>query len=213
MGFNMSELKSIIAKNIADLRKQSGLTQLELAEKLNYSDKSISKWERADAIPDVTVLKEIADLFGVSLDYMVEQEHKQKTIEKITNFKKLHNRAFITGICVLAVWLIALAGFVINDIIAGSGIKFTWLSFVYAVPLTFIVWLVLNSIWFNKRRNYLIISFLMWSVLAALVITFSFFEINIWKILLVGIPAQIIIIFWSRLGYKKTNQESADIEL
>jgi len=201
----MSELKNIIAKNISDLRRDRGYTQLELAEKLNYSDKSVSKWERADAIPDVAVLKEIADLFGVTLDYMVEEEHKTKAKDKISNFKKLHNHAFITGICVLAVWLIALAGFVIADIIEG-GIKLTWLSFVYAVPLTFIVWLVLNSIWFNKRRNYFIISLLMWSTLLALVVTFMFFEVNVWKILLLGIPAQIIILFWSRIEYKKVSK-------
>lgn len=209
----MSELKNIIAKNISDLRKDRGMTQLELAEALNYSDKSISKWERAEAIPDVAVLKEIADLFGVSLDYMVEEEHKQKTMDKISNFKKLHNHAFITGICVLVVWLFALGGFVIADIIAGSGIKFTWLSFVYAVPLTFIVWLVLNSIWFNKRRNYFIISLLMWSSLAAIFVTFLLFDINLWKLFLLGIPAQIIIIFWSRLEYKKVNKGSIDNEL
>ncbi len=209
----MSELKNIIAKNIAELRRERGLTQLELAERLNYSDKSISKWERAEAIPDVAVLKEIADLFGVSLDFMVEEEHKQKTMDKISAFKKLHNHAFITGICVLAVWLIALAGFVMIDIVAGSGIKFTWLSFVYAVPLTFVVWLVLNSIWFNKRRNYFIISLLMWSVLAAVFVTLLLFVDNLWKIFLLGIPAQIIIILWSRLEYKKVSKGSADSEL
>ena len=209
----MSELKSIIAKNIAELRRERGLTQLELAERLNYSDKSISKWERAEAVPDVAVLKEIADLFGVSLDYMVEEEHKQKTMDKISAFKKLHNHAFITGICVLAVWFIALSGFVMTDIVAGSGLKFTWLSFVYAVPLTFVVWLVLNSIWFNKRRNYFIISLLMWSVLAAVFVTLLLFVGNLWKIFLLGIPAQIIIIFWSRLEYKKVNKGSADNEL
>lgn len=199
----MEELKNIIAKNISDLRREKGLTQLELAEKLNYSDKSVSKWERAEAIPDVVVLKEMAELFGVSLDYMTESEHKKKTLDKISDFKKIHNHAFITGICVLVVWFLAMLGFVITDIIIGSGIKFTWLSFVYAAPLSFIVWLVLNSIWFNKRRNFLIISLLMWSGLAALVISFLLFGHNIWKIMIIGIPAQIIIILWSRLKYKK----------
>ena len=209
----MSELKNIIAKNISDLRKDRGLTQLELAERLNYSEKSVSKWERAEAIPDVAVLKEIADLFGVTLDYMVEEEHKQKTMDKISAFKKLHNHAFITGICVLVVWLLALMGFVIADIVSDSGIKFTWLSFVYAVPLTFVVWLVLNSIWFNKRRNYFIISLLMWTSLAAIFVSFLLFENNLWKIFLLGIPAQVIIIFWSRLEYKKVNKGSAENEL
>ena len=199
----MDELKNIIAKNISDLRREKGLTQLELADKLNYSDKSISKWERAEAIPDVAVLKEIADLFGVSLDYMVEAEHKKKTLDKISDFRKVHNRAFITGICVLLVWFLALLGFIITDIIIGSGIKLTWLSFVYAVPLSFLVWLVLNSIWFNKRRNFLIISLLMWSVLAALVVSLGLFGMNFWNLLFLGIPAQTIVILWSRIKGKK----------
>ena len=199
----MDELKNIIAKNISDLRREKGYTQLELADKLNYSDKSISKWERAEAIPDVAVLKEIADLFGVSLDYMVEAEHKKKTIDKISDFRKTNNRAFITGISVLLVWFLALLGFIITDIIIGSGIKLTWLSFVYAAPLSFVVWLVLNSIWFNQRRNFLIISLLMWSVLAALVVSLGLFGMNFWKLLFLGVPAQIIIVLWSRIRIKK----------
>lgn len=202
----MTDLKNIIAKNISDLRRENGFTQFELAEKLNYSDKSVSKWERAEAIPDVAVLKEISDLFGVTLDYMVEEEHKQKTLDKISAFKRTHNHAFITGICILAVWLIALAGFVITDIVAGSGLKLTWLSFFYAAPLSITVWLVLNSVWFNKRRNYLIISLLMWTVLAAVVASFMLFDVydfNMLKIFVLGIPGQIIIILWSRLMYKK----------
>ncbi len=202
----MAELKDIIAKNIADLRRENGYTQFQLAQMLNYSDKSVSKWERADAVPDVAVLKDIADLFGVTLDYMVEEEHKQNTMDKITAFRKVHNHAFITGICILAVWLIALAGFIIVDIIMGSGIKLTWLSLIYAVPLSITVWLVLNSIWFNKRRNYFIISLLMWTALAAIVaslVLFDVVDVSVTKLFALGIPAQIIIILWSRLKYKK----------
>ena len=67
----MENIKQIVAKNIADLRRASGLTQMEFAEKLNYSDKAVSKWERGDSLPDVAVLKQIADLFQVTLDYLV----------------------------------------------------------------------------------------------------------------------------------------------
>ena len=64
-------LKNIIAQNIAELRRNNNMTQLELAEKLNYSDKAISKWERGESIPDVAVLKNIADIFLVSVDYLL----------------------------------------------------------------------------------------------------------------------------------------------
>ena len=50
------QLKQTVANNIAQLRKSKGLTQLELAERLNYSDKAVSKWERGEGLPDVLVL-------------------------------------------------------------------------------------------------------------------------------------------------------------
>ena len=68
----MNDLKLIVAKNITELRKQHGMTQLQLAEKLNYSDKAVSKWERGESVPDVAVLVEIAELFSVRLDCRVK---------------------------------------------------------------------------------------------------------------------------------------------
>ena len=67
----MDEIKTIVARNISELRQANHMTQLDLAEKLNYSDKTISKWERAESTPDIAVLIEIARLFGVTLDYLV----------------------------------------------------------------------------------------------------------------------------------------------
>lgn len=198
----MEDLKAIIAKNITDLRKSHGYTQFELAEKLNYSDKSVSKWERGESIPDVIVLKELAKLFGVSLDYMTESEHKIKNEPKQRLKDRLYNHGFITGICILLVWLLATLVYVIIDIAAES-IRLHRLAFVYAVPVSMIVWLVFNSIWFNRRRNFLIISFLMWSVLLSLFITFFPFDIWIWQIFVLGIPGQIIILLWSRIKHRK----------
>lgn len=200
----MDDLKVVIAKNISDLRKSHGYTQFELAEKLNYSDKSVSKWERGDSIPDVVVLKELADLFGVSLDYMTEAEHAVKTEPKQTVKRKIHNFSFITGISILLVWLIATLVFVIIDIVAKNAVMH-WLAFVYAVPVSMIVWLVLNSIWFNRRRNFLIISLLMWSLLLSVFITFIPF-VNVWKIFVLGIPGQIIILMWSKLRSKNQSK-------
>ena len=71
----MEELKLIIAKNIAELRKKNGMTQAEFAEKLNYSDKAISKWERGESVPDIATLKQIAEMFGVTIDYLLEEDH------------------------------------------------------------------------------------------------------------------------------------------
>ncbi len=175
-----------------------------MAEKLNYSDKSISKWERAEAAPDVAVLKEIADLFGVSLDYMIEEDHKKTEVKTVSDSSKLRNRAIITGICILGIWLLALLGFIMADMIMGNMVKYIWLSFVYAVPVSMIVWLIFNSVWFNKRRNFLIISLIVWSVLGAIFISFMMFGIVTgWKVFVIGIPAQIIIILCSKLKYRR----------
>ena len=73
----MQDLRLIISQNIVSLRRKSGLTQIELAEKLSYSDKAVSKWERGESTPDITVLKAIADIFSVTVDYLISENHPE----------------------------------------------------------------------------------------------------------------------------------------
>ena len=198
----MEDIKLVVAKNIADLRKANKLTQLELAEKLNYSDKAISKWERGDAIPDVAVLKEIADLFGVTLDYLVSADHDAEETTPRQSVRKLRNRGLITGMSILLVWFVATLSFVTTDF-AVSNVKLHWLSFIWAAPVSMVVWLVFNSIWFNKKRNFLIISLLVWSFIISLFLTLLPFKLCFWQIFILGVPAQIIILMWSGLRIKR----------
>ena len=204
---NQDSLKSIIAANISDLRKKSGMTQQDLAAKLNYTDKAISKWERGESIPDVLVLKQIADMHGVTVDYLLTDVHEeQKPIteeepvdEALKKRQSLRTRGFVTGMSVLLVWIAALVLFIVFDT-ASLDYRSNWVVFACAVPASLIVWLVMNSIWFNRRRNYLIISLLMWSVLGLIYIPILLFaNRNLWLIFLLGIPGQAIIIMWSRL--------------
>ena len=65
------KLKNLIGKNIAAYRKQAGLTQAGLAEKLNYSDKAVSKWERGESIPDVITLAQLAEQFEITVNELV----------------------------------------------------------------------------------------------------------------------------------------------
>ncbi len=197
----MEDLKPIIAKNIIHLRQNAGLTQIELAEKLNYSDKAVSKWERAESMPDITVLKGIADLFRVPLDYLVQEELQLPQEEPVRPDKR-HNHRVITTLSVLLVWFVATLTYVMIDVII-SNVKIHWLVFLYAVPVSMIVWLVFNAIWFNTRRNYFIISALTWSTLFSVVLTLLVFHIQAWQILLLGIPGQVIIFIWSRLNHPK----------
>lgn len=205
----MVDIKMIVAKNIASLRKANGYTQITLAEKLNYSDKAVSKWERGESVPEIGVLKEIADLFGVTLDYLVQPEHKEPL--KPTGKTNKHNHAFITGMSVLLVWLVATLAFVIIDLATTTYSH--WLAFVWAVPTSFVVWLVLNSVWFNRRMNFLIVSLLMWSALAALYLSFIPLGENIWLIFVLGVPGQVMVFLWSKLRYRrKLSQETTNTQ-
>jgi transcriptional regulator with XRE-family HTH domain len=198
----VTDVKQIIAKNITALRQMHKMTQIELAEKLNYSDKAVSKWERGESIPDVIVLKSISDLFGVTLDYLLQEDHitDAETPQNIPCCKH-RNHTVVTILSILLVWLVATLCFVSLDIVCPEA-KAKWLSFVYGVPITMIVWLIFNSIWFNRRRNYLIISLLMWSVLTSLFLTLTAFGYPLWKFFLLGIPGQIGIYVWSRFQRK-----------
>lgn len=195
----MNDIKSIIAKNIADLRLAKGMTQLELAEQLHYSDKAVSKWERGESVPEIATLKAIADLFGVTLDHLVNEHSLEEKKEVAPERKyRFRNRSLVTGMCAVLVWFVALLAFVLLDLLPIE-VELHWLAFVYAVPATLLLWLIFNSVWFNPRTNFIIISALVWSALGSLHVTAWVFGNNIWKIYLLGIPAQLVILLWSRI--------------
>lgn len=190
----MTELKEIIAKNIAELRKNKQMTQLELAEKLNYSDKAISKWERGESIPDIIVLKQIADLFEVSVDYLLKEEHKKTN--KIIGIIKRKNRILISLLAITPVWIIATILF-FSFWITGEYLVYYWLLFVYAIPVSCVVAIVFNSMWGKNKFNFLIVSVLVWSILLSLYLGLK--QYNLWMIFILGIPAEIVIILWSKI--------------
>ena len=199
----MNDIKSIIAKNISDLRQSNNMTQLELAEKINYSDKAVSKWERAISSPDISVLVDIADVFGVTVDYLVHEDHTSFPDPQSNTAPKRHyNRKPIAYVAESGAWLVAVIAFIITSLIV-KGMTFQFLYFVYALPVMLIVKLVFNSIWFNPRNNYYIISALMWSILAAVHINCLYLGFNVALIYLLGIAGQIVIILWSLIGKPK----------
>lgn len=205
----MEDLKLIIAKNIVMLRRRDGMTQIELAQKLNYSDKAVSKWERGESVPDIVVLKAVSDIFGVTVDYLITDGHDatetvvDESVPKYARDAKKHRmHRVITGMSVLLVWVIATILFIIFDASWHNSVA-NYLIIAYAVVASMLVWLVFNSIWHNRRRNYLIISGLMWSLLLAVHTSILVGGFNLWQMYLLGIPGQIIIVLWSIIGKKK----------
>ena len=197
----MTDIKDRVGKNIAELRVQNNMTQMELGERLNYSDKTISKWERGESAPDISVLVEIAEMFGVTLDELVNgAEIKAREDRPIK--EKIYNRRVISYVSESTALVVAVLAFVITSLIASEA-SFQWLYIVYALPVTMIIKLVFNSVWFNPRHNYLIVSALMWSVLAAIHMTFFYFGINVALVYLLGIVGQAVIILWSFISRPK----------
>lgn len=214
----MEDWKQIVAGNLASLRKAQGLTQLQLAEQLHYSDKAVSKWERGESMPDLAVMKQLADFYGIRIDdFLLTPEQRaeaqpapeespaeaepapeESPAPQPDHRRRNLNHLIIAGMAALLVWLIASMIFVVLDA-ALPELEYKSFLFIYAAPVTAIVLLVFNSIWFNPRWNFIIISFLVWSLLAALYMTFYMIGISIPKLFLIGIPAQLIIILWSRL--------------
>ena len=199
--YDYSLIKGYLAKNISSYRKAMGLTQIELAEMLNYSDKAVSKWERGEAVPELSVLKQLADYFGVKIDTLLEPP-KEKKISKLHDISK--KRLTICLCSTGLVWLVAICSFAFIDIIIPSITK-TWLSFIYALPISFIVLLVLTSVWGKTITNTVLISLLIWSSISAIYLTI--FNVmpsppkRLWELFLIGIPLQCLTIFW--FLYKK----------
>jgi len=213
----MENINIIIGKNLSNLRKQAKLTQMELAEKFNYSDKSISKWEAGDSMPSIEILNDLAKFYNVSLDYLVTEEHDEQPVAqvnekvKVKKPKRYPARPVITLLAICAVWLIATTIFVCLILI---GDIYYPLCFLWAVPTSLIVGIIFNSIWGHFKYLFPILSVLLWSLLVCLHIQLLSVE-NIWPIYFLGIPLQVAIILWGALvrrpkGYYKQLKEAKE---
>lgn len=199
----MSEIKDILAKNLVKLRQAKKLTQSELARQLNYSDKSISKWEHGDAIPPIDVLKDIADFYSVTLDFLVTEKIDEDFLKKLATDKNFTNKVIITLLAISFVWLIATFSFFYGYTLFN---KYYWILFVGAVPVSVIVVQIFNSIWGKRKYTFIIFSILIWTSLALLYLINL--ESNLWLLFILGVPLQIAIILWSQLKVSKKNRSN-----
>ena len=181
----MEDLKFITAANIISLRTKAGMTQAQLAELLNYSDKSVSKWERAEAVPDAYVLKHMSEIFGVSVDYLISSHNDWEPISQ--KQKRRYRSEIIVLISMAGIWTLAFFIFIIGWILG----HMLWLVFIYAVPISLITLLVFNSVWENGKRNYYIVSTLVASIFVMVYLTLL--RWNPWQLLLLIIPAELIV--------------------
>ena len=190
------DIKENLAKNLMLYRKANNLTQSELAGKLNYSDKAVSKWERGESVPDLYILKKLADFYGVKIDTLISEPAKE-ILPKNTNRSIKRTAIFLcsTGL----VWLVAVLCYAMINLIVPS-ITHTWLSFFYAIPVTFILLLVFTAVWKKTWVNTLAISLLIWTTLLAIFLTLLCAlpspPRTLWMLFLIGIPLQALTLFY-----------------
>lgn len=190
----MDTIKQAAAQNIAKLRVDKKMTQLELAEALNYSDKAVSKWERGESLPDVVTLKRIADLFGVTVDYLITEHSEDEKPPVVKN--RHNNHLIITLIAFFGVWLLGTCIFVFLGLFEQR----LWFAFISCIPISVLVLLIFNSIWGRKSLNLYLISAFMWSLLLTVCLGISLFSsARFWILFILGIPAQIIIFLCFRI--------------
>ena len=196
------EIKNIIANNLIELRKEHKLTQAEFASKLNYTDKAISKWERAESVPSIEVLKQIADMFSITVDYLITEGDKKDKEQFVLPKENYSNKITICALINSIVWLLATILYVYTLI--NTGVKI-WEVFIWSVPICSILTSFMNRYWGKRKYSVYLTSITFWSLIISIYI--QALEFNIWPIFIIGAPLQVTTILWSRIRPKKTKDK------
>lgn len=197
----MDELKLVVASNLIMLRQKAGLTQAELGDKLNYSDKTVSKWERAESVPDAFVLTQLAAIYGITVDDILrpadtweQQQEKKKAAEKAQ--ERHFSASVVTLVAIAGIWTMAVMMFVILWLALGMT-PWLWLIFASAVPVSLIALLVFNSIWNQGKGNMIIVMVLIAAIIA--LIYLFLLPFNPWQLFLILAPAELLVFLCFRI--------------
>lgn len=212
---NDEKLKFQLGANIVSYRKRYHMTQAELAEKLNYTDKAVSKWERGESMPDVVTLVQLAELFGVTVNELLVDPNElpentgamEKAMEKVVQktLKRKADKRIILSLSSVLVWFVALLLFVV---ISSLDVPKSWVAFIYAVPVNAVVLLSLRSAWRDFRWNQFLVSAIMWGGILSVYITLLVFvQWDMWKLFLLGVPGQVAILLWFRMFRNPVKEE------
>lgn len=148
----MKSCGSSSPENIAYYRKLNGDTQAGLAEKLSYSDKSVSKWERGDSTPDIFILSHIASLYGITVQDLLREKKVAKTRTR---------HLLISLLSVGLVWLVMTVLFCGAQIFSICD-RYAWLLFIYGIPISGIVAQVFCALWSNQLSQIFACSLIIW---------------------------------------------------
>lgn len=210
---NETDFRKRVGNNISYYRKARGLTQSALAEKLSYSDKAVSKWERGESVPDIYVIYKMSELFDCSVNDIIGKGGKDDiTDDKLNEIlkKKQFRQIMITALSVGLVWLVVSVIYFVTDIIVngvyGLGQNEFNIVFLYAVPLSFIVTLIFSKLWGRIWQQAASVSGILWGGVASLAVSFNIFDFaekSAFKIFIAAAVFQILIVLWYIMRKKK----------
>ena len=178
----MDDIREIVAKNIVTLRKKSGLTQVELAKKINFSDKAVSRWEKGEVLPDVETLQKLSEVFNVSISSILEIKddlQKNKSV-KLTK-KDVLSQVFL--IC--EIWSIIAVIYSYFNLSRGMNL---WQIFVWGIPATSLFLILQTRKKQNNISSFVYGTIFVWSFITCVFLTRL--KYNPWYIFLLGIPLQ-----------------------
>lgn len=204
----LSELKLISASNIIRLRTEAGMTQAELGAKLNYSDKTISKWERGEAIPDAYVLTQLAAMFGVTVDYLLSSHdawdapQDEAEEEDTAAADQAYSTSVITALTVVSVWTACLIAFVVLWLAKGV---IWWTMFAIALPVSLLVLVVLMSVFKKERYLQFAIAGFVFSLFVMLYFVIPNYKP--WQLFLISVPAVAIVFLACNIRRKPQKRE------
>ena len=209
---NTLSLNKRIGRNIMAYRKSMGLTQAELAERINYSDKSVSKWESGGGAPDIYVLVQLAEIFEITVNELVAEDVPKKTGVR----RNIGLHALIMGLSSGIVWLVATCVFVLLSMLNVQGA--IWTTFIFALPVNAIVLIVLSAVWKYKLLQFISVSATIWTVLLSVFCVLWFiFKLggSVWLVFLLGAPLQVLEVLWAFFRYsvfRKRGKKQAEVK-
>lgn len=193
----------VVGANLLKLRKHKKLTQLELAKLLNFSDKTISKWESGESLPNIDVLTQLTKFYEISMNDLVDPnfEPEKNQTQKIDDVKI--KKVIVSLLFITILWLVLAVIFVYAKIYAGANL---WTVFIWGVPISCVIAIVFNRFWGNSKVALYLISVLIWTFLAAVYL--QFMDYSLWVIFILGVPAEVLTILWYGLRKQTAKMKS-----
>ncbi len=195
----MESITSIIASNLAYLRRKNSLTQQELAQKINYSDNAVSRWERGEATPSIETLEVIATFYGITISDLLNEDLRNRDTPEDKG--KILQTILLVVFSVSVIWVLATIVFLYARMVDSPILIFgksRWLIFVFSIPLSMIALYFFNSrMWRNKLAHMIILTIFWWSLLTSTYLLLFFrYNLNLWAIFFLGIPIQLAQVLW-----------------